>query len=159
MRPLAITTFLVLGGCHFPSILALAGSGPTMPVGDALAQDSGFAVQTVLGVDNVAVHTHFRRAGETQELALGLGGFHVGAVGKNLVGYTRFAVNLIEWDRVGMDDGAGILGPTLEAGIGTPVGLCVSVAAARDLRFNDPDDTFVGVTVNLCTAIPGFRIK
>lgn len=148
---------LLLGlGCRVPSVMVAQTVGPVMPVDDGAASGPGFAVQTVAGVDDGGAHVHFHRAGGTQELAFGLDVFHVASLGTQGAAYVRLGVNLIEWDRVDTDDGAGVLGPTFEIGVSrAPV--CVSLSASRDFRFNDPDDTFLGVNVGMCNVAPAHK--
>ncbi|MDX2093785.1 MAG: hypothetical protein SFX73_38465 [Kofleriaceae bacterium] len=141
---------LVLGGCHTPSAMASVGFGPTLPVGDSLAHDVGISMHAVAGIDDGGMHATYRRVGDTQELALGFSAFSVKGVSKDLAAFMRIGINIIEWDRVGNDDGAGVLGPSLELGIGQGAGMCFSVTASRDLRFNDRDDTFVGMNASFC---------
>lgn len=149
MRFLALAS--LLGACTTPSFAGLVGGGPTVAVGDGLATESGVELHAVEGVGDVGVHLSYRRAAPTQELAAGLSWFQVGALTRKLIGpkaFVRLGINLLEWDRVGMDDGAGFGGPSIEIGVGQLV--CVSALASRDLRFNDRDDTFVGVNVSVC---------
>lgn len=142
---------VLLGACTTPSLVGMVGGGPTVPVGDGLATEPGIELHAVEGVGDIGVHISYRRAAPTQELAAGLSWFHVGALTRRYVGpkaFVRLGVNLLEWDRVGMDDGAGIGGPSFEIGVGQL--LCVSAMASRDFRFNDRDDTFLGVNLSLC---------
>lgn len=145
---------LVLGACTTPSLLGLFGGGPAFPVGSSLAEDVGLELKAVAGIADRGGHVTFRRAGETQELAIGVSSYHVESLGKDLAAFFRIGVNMLEWDRVGTDDGAGIGGTTLEIGIGQGAGMCFSVQAQRDFRFNDRDDTFIGVNASVCGLAP-----
>lgn len=145
---------LVLGACTTPSVMGMFGGGPVFPVGDSLAEDVGVEMKAMVGVDDGGGHLSLRRAGDTQEVAIGTSGFHIAPLTKNLLWFFRLGVNFLEWDRVGTDDGAGIGGTTIELGIGQGAGMCASLTATRDFRFNDRDDTFFGVNASLCGLHP-----
>ena len=147
---------LAVTGCTTPEMLAFASAGPAKPLGASLADETGVAGQLVFGADGAGTHLSYRHAGDTQEVALGFDVTHVEDVSRTLTVYVRAALNLIEWDRVGTDDGAGTLGPTFEVGLCTRTdgflgragpGLTLSLSAARDVRFNDRDDNFVSVQI------------
>lgn len=161
--PKLFAALAMLGGCTIPSVLVGATGGPAIPVGDSLAREVGGGAQYVAGVAGVATHVTYRRADETQQVSLGTGWFGVQQLSRTVALYQRLAFNLIEWDRVGDDDGAGIGGTTFELGIAAQgrarIGTCLSVSAERDFRFNDPDDTFIGINVGVCAAAPERRIR
>ena len=175
LRHAMIFGWFAFAGCVTPSALGEISLGPVHPVGDALASD-GMELRLAAGIGDPGrdtgsgvhlepnggrgVHLTYRSAGITQELALGLHLYGVQALGKHAAMFVRLGANLLEWDRVGTDDGAGLAGPSFELGFGSNMipNLCVVASAARDLRFNDRDDTFVGVSLGLCAIVPSRRL-
>lgn len=165
LRHAMIFGWFAFAGCVTPSALGEISLGPVHPVGDALASD-GMELRLAAGIGEPGldtgsgVHLTYRSAGITSELALGLHLYGVQALGKHAAMFVRLGANLLEWDRVGTDDGAGLAGPSFELGFGSNMlpNLCVVASAARDLRFNDRDDTFVGVSLGLCAIVPSRRL-
>jgi hypothetical protein len=161
----AMIASVALVGCATPSALGEASLGPVHPLGDALASD-GIQLRLAAGIEGGAknrgkgMHLTYRSAGITSELALGLHAYALGSITKHTAMFVRVGVNLIEWDRVGTDDGAGLAGPSFEVGIGSnrSGSVCVVASAARDLRFDDRDDTFLGVSLGMCAIIPSGRL-
>lgn len=161
--------FFVLGlaatGCsfHTPSVVGQATVGWAHPWTQRTSSD-GTSVEVALGAGDPGRNTgigggfSFRRTGETQELAISLHHFVLVPIGKQAAMFGRLSVNLLEWDRVGTDDGAGIGGPSFEIGIGTN-GPCLVASARRDFRWNDRDDTFVGLSVGFCALIPATYVR
>lgn len=148
-----------------PSALAQATVGWAHPWTQRTASD-GTSLDVAVGFGDpghnggAGAGISFRRAGETQELALSLHRYDLFPIGKRFAMFDRISVNLIEWDRVGTDDGGGIGGPSFELGFGsTTGGPCLVASARRDFRFNDRDDTFLGLSVGLCAIVPTATVR
>jgi hypothetical protein len=148
-------------GCTTPSMLGELTMGGVTPVGNSRSSDRGFGFQAVAGVDHASVHMSVRAVDDTSEVATGVGVFGVGVASRHVSFFGRLAVNLLEWDRVGDVDRIGALGPTAELGVvfvrkhtGGP---CVAIAASHDFRLAEQDDSFLGVNLGVCAAVPEVR--
>ncbi len=103
----------------------------------------------------------YRRAGDTQEVALAIHTYGIVPLPGNLAAFGRISLNVLEWDRVGTKDRAGIGSPAFEVGVGLrdDIGPCLTVSARRDLRFGEDDDTFLGVSLGFCALISAHTIR
>ena len=100
------------------------------------------------------MHIAFRKTGPSQELAVGIDSYQVWDLGL-VAFFGRAGINVLEWDRVGADDGVGTGGLSLEIGVGlsTRPGPCLTIVGERDFRFGHRDDTFIGVALGACSAV------
>ncbi len=155
---------LAAGGCvsyRTPSMFAQATAGWAHPWTKHTSSD-GMSLDLAVGVGEPGHNSgggggfSFRSTGDTQEVALSLHHYEIIPLGKRFAMFGRVSVNLIEWDRVGSDDGGGIGGPSFELGFGAngTGSPCIVASARRDFRFGDRDDTFLGISVGLCALIP-----
>lgn len=163
---IAAAAAVLATACHrptmTPSVLAEATVGVAQPIAEEPSSTGGeIRLAGARGSpgqnQGTGVHVTFRRAGTTQELAFGLHRYQLwGDDGWPAAVFVRGGINLLEWDRVGGDDGLGLAGLSLQAGIGRngKAGPCAVVTINRDFRWNDPDDTFVGVAIGLCRLAP-----
>ncbi len=169
-RMLALLPLGVAVGCTLPTMtrseLFELSAGVVHPVTDDGADADGVALRVVAGTGargedhGVEVHLGLRSAGDTMELGYGLGRYAVGELGP-LGAFLYLGVNLLEWDRVGTDDGAGLGGTTFAVGVGPSRGNgpCLVASTSYDLRFNDPDDLFVGASLGWCVIERSRRIR
>lgn len=160
---------LASSGCatyRTPSMFAQATAGWAHPWATHTSSD-GASVDIALGAGDpgnnggVGGGFSFRRTGDTQELAISLHHYEIIPLGKTFAMFGRLSVNILEWDRVGTDDGGGIGGPSFALGIGAngTGSPCLVASASRDFRFNDRDDTFLGISVGLCALIPTSTVR